>query len=227
MTKPDKLATLLAKLKEGKRLTKAEERFVEQSKAEARFVPTLDAVAQHFGVTKAALYKWQRPGDEETYAGGPKGYDVEAFTAVRKRFLGTSKNPRMLQSDFSGDGEENDVTALKARKIRLECDKLATQIDILRGKYALVEDVLAELMPIIYAIKDRFLKLGPEVAYQLSGMEPADIEDKIRGGVEKILNKLADEDIPALAAALSAPKDIGDQPDRMPAARETNGRQQA
>ncbi len=75
--KPDKLAALLAKLREGKRLTKAEERFVEQSKAEARFVPTLEAVAQHFGVTKAALYKWKRDGDEETYAGGPKGYDLE------------------------------------------------------------------------------------------------------------------------------------------------------
>jgi hypothetical protein len=225
VAKPDKLAALLAKLKEGKRLTKAEERFVEQSKAEARFVPTLEAVAAHFGVTKAALYQWRRDGDEETYSGGPKGYDIEAFTAVRKRFLGTSKNPRMLQSDFGGDGEENDVTALKARKIRLECDKLATQIDILRGKYALVEDVLAEVRTVIYAVKDRIRRAGPELAYEVSGVTPAEAEERINAYTHRILTDLETTNYEQLAEKLKQPNEIGDQPERMPAARETNGRQ--
>ncbi len=230
MTKPDKLAALLAKVKDGKRLTKAEERFLEQSKKETRYVRTKAEVAAFFGINISAMERWRGADPDNALDGGPDGYDMDAIRAVRKRFLATSPKTRLNAGDMAGDGEgdgEADIAALKTRKVRLECDKLETQIDILRGKYALVEDVRAQLMPVIYLFKDRFLKLGDEVAYQLSGMEPADIQDKIRAEVEKILNKLADEDIPKLFDSLSAPKEGEEGTTRMPAARELNGRQSA
>lgn len=225
MTKADKLAAVLRKVKAGKRLTKAEEQLVSDSKESARFLPTMQAVAAVMGVTDKAVLKWAVVDTEGALEKKPEGYDIEAIRALRKKFLAQSDKTRLAPGDDTGG--EPDATVLKARKLRLECEKLATQIDILRGKYALVDDVMAGLMPIVYAIKERFLKLAPEVSFQLSGMEPADIEDKIRTEVEKILNKLADEDIPRLGKLLGQPKDIGEEDGRLPAARSANGRQKA
>lgn len=225
MTKAQKLERIREKARQKKVLTPAEEKLVEAAKTDGRFVRTLKEAAAQIGVARQSMDEWKPKDTEGALVKGPHGYDMEAVKRLRARFFAEGQSPVLLPGDVGVT--EEDPGILKARKLRLECDKLATQIDILRGKYALVEDVMAGLMPIIYAIKERFLKLGPEVSFQLSGMEPADIEDKIRTEVEKILNKLADEDIPRLGEILGQPKDIGEEDGRLPAARQANGRQKA
>ena len=230
MTKPQKLETILAKVKDGRKLTAAEERFVEQSKAESRYLPTLDAVAAHYGIARQSLDKWRAKDDELALEKGPNGYDLDAIGRVRRKFVAEGKNPRLLAGDLdgSGSGDETDVALLKARKIRLECDKLATQIDILRAKYALVDDIMAQLMPIIYRFKEKVDRLGPELAFQVSGSSPADAEQIIRDAGDKLLMELSDDDIPRMEAALRKPTDnLGEQDGRMPAAREAYGRAKA
>jgi hypothetical protein len=228
MTKPDKLAALLAKVKDGKRLTKAEERFLEQSKKETRYVKTKGEVAAFFGINISALDRWRGADPDGALDGGPNGYDMDAIRAVRKRFLATSPKTRLNAGDMAdedgGDGEA-DIAQLKTRKVRLECDKLETQIDILRGKYALVEDVLAEVRTVIYAVKDRIRRAGPELAYEVSGVTPAEAEERINAYTHRVLTDLETTNYDALAEKLKQPNEIGDKPDRMPAARETNGRQ--
>jgi hypothetical protein len=129
-----------------------------------------------------------------------------------------------MADEDGGDGEA-DIAQLKTRKVRLECDKLETQIDILRGKYALVEDVLAEVRTVIYAVKDRIRRAGPELAYEVSGVTPAEAEERINAYTHRVLTDLETTNYDALAEKLKQPNEIGDKPDRMPAARETNGRQ--
>lgn len=235
MNPAEKLRVLHDKLKRGERLSKAEQRFVDKAERPAEYYPTLEAAAEHYGVVRSALDRWKE-GYPEGFVKTAQGYEAKGIAEARRRFLASGKLVRLNEGDVAkaNDGEKpaesadyESLEALKARKLRLECDKLATQIDILQGKYALVADVMTSLMPIVYAIKERFLKLGPEISFQLSGMEPADIEDKIRAEVERILNKLADEDIPRLGETLGQPKEIGEEENRLPAARNTNGRQKS
>ena len=230
--KTNKLAGLLAKLKAGKKLTKAEEAFVEASNLSTRYVKSLSAVAAQFGVIRQNLVNWKKYDTEGALEKTEHGYDVEAVKRLRARMLVESGNPILRDSDIGAtkpatDGEpeeELDVGTLKARKIRLECDKLATQIDILRAKYALVEDVLAEVRVVIYGIKDKFRRLPAEMAYEVSGVSPAEAESRLADYVTKALTELAEANYEALAAKLKQPQDLGDQDGRMPAARETYGR---
>lgn len=225
MTKADKLAAVLRKVKAGKRLTKAEERLVSDSKESARFLPTMQAVAAVMGVTDKAVLKWAVVDTDGALEKKAEGYDIEAIRALRKKFLAQSDKTRLAPGDDTGG--EPDATVLKARKLRLECDKLATQIDILRAKYALVEDVLAEVRTVIFAIKDKFRRLGPEMAYEVSGVSPAEAEEKLSEYVNKALMELATTQYESLAEKLNQPQDIGEQDGRMPAARERNGRERA
>ena len=225
MTKADKLAAVLRKVKAGKRLTKAEEQLVSDSKESARFLPTMQAVAAVMGVTDKAVLKWAVVDTDGALEKKAEGYDIEAIRALRKKFLAQSDKTRLAPGDDTGG--EPDATVLKARKLRLECDKLATQIDILRAKYALVEDVLAEVRTVIFAIKDKFRRLGPEMAYEVSGVSPAEAEEKLSEYVNKALMELATTQYESLAEKLNQPQDIGEQDGRMPAARERNGRERA
>lgn len=188
-------------------------------------MPSLDAVGEVMGVTAKALLKWKGADTDGALEKKPEGYDIEAIRELRKRFLASSQKTRLIDGD-STDGEL-DVAGLKARKIRLECDKLATQIDILRGKYALVEDVLAEVRTVIFSIKDKFRRLGPEMAYVVSGVSPAAAEEALNEYVNKALMELATTQYETLAEKLNQPQDIGEQDGRMPAAREANGRARA
>ena len=228
----DRLAAIHAKLQDGKKLTAAEKRFLAQSKAEARYVPTLEEVASYFGVVRKALKRWEEFDTEGALKPTPNGYDIEAIRRLRKRFLENTPNTRLNKGDLApsdGDDDEdkNDVATLKARKIRLECDKLAVQIDILMGKYALVEDVLAEVRTVIYAVKDKLRRAGPELAYDVSGVTPAEAEDKISAYIHKVLTDLETTDYDALSEKLAKPKEDMERGERVPAARETNGRQRA
>jgi predicted ATP-binding protein involved in virulence len=83
---------------------------------------------------------------------------------------------------------------LKAKKIHLECQKLATQIDILRAKYVSLEDVLTQFRAVIYAVKEKMRRLPSELAYEVSGVTPAESEERIEKAINKILTALSEED---------------------------------
>lgn len=224
MAQIDKLAAIHAKLKTGKKLTKGEQRFLDAQDA-GRWARTLNDVAAKFGLARQSLDDWKLYDSEGALVKGPRGYDLEAIQRLRDKMHAEGKSVVLLPGDkTSGD---DDPTALKARKLRLECDKLSTQIDILRGKYALIDDIMAQILPIIYAFKEKLTRLGPELAFEVSGATPADAEDRIRQAADKILTELCDDDLPRLEDALRKPNEIGDEDGRMPAARETYGRQKA
>jgi hypothetical protein len=227
LNKAEKLAAVLRKVKAKKPLTPAEEKLIEASRPNEppRWVPTMKAVGEAMGVTDKAVLKWAVVDTDGALEKKAEGFDLDAIRALRKRFNEQSEKTRLIPGDKI-DGEP-DVATLKARKIRLECDKLATQIDILRAKYALVEDVLAEVRTVIFAIKDKFRRLGPEMAYEVSGVSPAEAEDRLNEYVNKALLELSSSQYESLAEKLNQPQDIGEQEGRMPAARERTGRAKA
>lgn len=225
MTKAQKLERIREKARQGKALTPAEEKLVEAAKTDGKYVRTLKEAAAQIGVARQSMDEWRAKDEEGALVKGLNGYDMDAIRRLRARFFAEAQSPVLLPGDVGVT--EEDPGILKARKLRLECDKLATQIDILRAKYALVEDVLAEVRTVIFAIKDKFRRLGPEMAYEVSGVSPAEAEDRLSEYVNKALMELATTQYESLAEKLNQPQDIGDQDGRMPAARSTNGRARA
>jgi hypothetical protein len=227
MTDPERLEAIRDKLKAGKRLSKAERAAVDQASEEARFLPTLEAVALRFGATRKALDKWKPYDTEKALERTEQGYDLDAIKRLRTRMHAEGKNPRLLAGDDTGGGDL-DPQALKARKLFLDCEKVSVQIDVLRKLYIKLEDALAEVRTIIFATKQVFSNLPAEAAYTVSGVTPAEAEQSLREMVNARLTKLEQFDYQALHERLTADSDIDDMPSaRMPAARELNGAQKA
>jgi hypothetical protein len=233
--KTNKLAGLLAKLKAGKKLTKSEEAFVEASKQEGRYVKSLSAVAAQFGVIRQNLVNWKKYDTDGALEKTELGYDIEAVKRLRARMLVESGNPILRDSDIgatkpAADGEaeeELDVGTLKARKIRLECDKLIVQIQRELKKLVLLDDVLAEGRAFAYSVKDAVLRIPKELAYEVSGLSPSEAEERMNEYVNKMLTDLSETQFEAMVERLQKHQEIGEQSGRMTAMRETYGRQKA
>lgn len=224
MTKPERLSAIHAKLKAGKSLNRADRKFLDEQDG-GRWVSTLNQVALHFGIQRQSLDDWKPYDTEGALVKQGRGYDLGALQRLRDRMQAEGKSVNVIPGDITGKKES--IGDVKLRKEQLSCDKLSTQIDILRGKYALIDDIMAQILPIIYAFKEKLTRLGPELAFEVSGATPADAEDRIRQATDKILTELCDDDLPRLEDALRKPNELGDDDGRMPAARETYGRQKA
>ena len=242
MTEADQLSAILAKAKRNERLTKREQRIVDDARRPPSHYATMEDAAAHYGVSRPALYRWKEVFPE-AFEPGPDGYDAKLIGEARKRFLAQGKGVRLNKGDVDGVNQANSdeigqnqpipeqygtLEELKLKKEWLSCQKLATQIDILQSKYALIDDIMEQVRAVIYATREKFQRLAPEQSYEVSGVSPAEAEERLRVAVGRILTELADEDYNKIELALrKPPEELGDQANRMPAARDTNGRQRA
>ena len=134
-----------------------------------------------------------------------------------------SEIPDGLDIDGEASYDFSDVETLRAKKLALECEKLRAHVQIIRKKYTAVEDVLTQVRAMIYAIKEKFRRLGSEVAYEVSGATPAAAEERIREEVDRILIELSEVDYAKLRAALATmDEEASEKPiiERVPQARD-------
>lgn len=229
MTRQEKLKRLKAKLDEGKGLSEAEQRFLDEGRTPPKWFQNEEEIAAHFGVTRRALRRW-KPAYPEAFEPTAQGYDAAKLVEARARFLADSPNTRLCDGDSAPaapDKPEVTVADLKLRKMELECDKLATQIDILRGLYVRKSTVVRELRVVLYALKEAFLRIGAEVCYQTSGKTPAEAQEIINEAIRRALLKANEIDFERFEAAIDETGNSQGVKTRMPAARETNGAQKA
>lgn len=104
-------------------------------------------------------------------------------------------------ADLQFTGQE-DFDELKLLRLRLDCVKTHTQNQILTSKYTPVDKVLTQIRTVIYALKEKFLRLPSEMAYEVSGVTPADAEERLHAAIVKILDELTNEDYPSLEQRL-------------------------
>jgi len=157
-----KLQDLLARVAAGHPLSYAESEFLKNQSTEPQY-KTLKDVAAFFGITQGALRRWEEKYPD-AFEKGSNGYNIEKIKAARQQFLASGKYARLNDGDTINVEGVQDVASLKARKIHLECQKLATQIEILQSKYVSVDEVLAQVRAVMYAIKEKIKRIPPEMA---------------------------------------------------------------
>lgn len=199
-----KLQDLLARVSAGHPLSYAESEFLKSRNTEPRYA-TLKDVAAFFSITQGALRRWEEKYPD-AFEKGSNGYNIEKIKAARQQFLASGKYARLNDGDTINVEGVQDVATLKARKIHLECQKLATQIEILQAKYVSVDEVLAQVRAVMYAIKEKIKRIPPEMAYEVSGVSPAEAEERLFTCIDKILREMEQEDYIKIEEQLKAKK---------------------
>ena len=201
----ERFQSLLEKAKRGIVLSGGDAEFLHRHKDKERWKKNLGEVAAVFNVAVSALRRWQDI-NPDAFQKTPLGYDLDAIKVVRKQFLADGNYTRLNDGDEVNVEGVEDVATLKARKIHLECQKLATQIEILQAKYVSVDEVLAQVRAVMYAIKEKIKRIPPEMAYEVSGVSPAEAEERLLTCIDKILREMEQEDYVKIEEQLKAKK---------------------
>jgi len=212
----ERFQSLLEKAERGVVLSAVDADFLHRHKDKERWKKTLNEIAVTFNVSVAAMARW-RQINPEAFDKKPLGYDLDAIKLVRKQFLADGNYTRLNDGDdVSVEGIE-DVATLKARKIFLECKNLEIKNKKAEAILIEVEKVLGAFRTICYAVKEKFSRVPSELAYEVSGVTPAEAEERIREKIDKICQELSVEDYSKLEDALTTPTNDDDDLEVAPA----------
>ena len=215
----ERFQSLLEKVQRGVVLSVADTDFLHRHKDQARWKKNLGDVAAVFNVTPAAMRRWQEI-NPDAFQKTPLGYDLDAIKAVRKQFLADGNYTRLNDGDEVNVEGVEDVATLKARKIFLECKNLEIKNKKAESILIEVDKVLIAFRAICYAVKDKFSRVPSELAYEVSGVTPAEAEQRIREKIDKICQELSVEDYSKLEEALTTITDDGDDLEPEPVVQE-------
>ena len=215
----ERFQSLLEKVQRGVVLSVADTDFLHRHKDQARWKKNLGDIAAVFNVTAAAMRRWQDI-NPDAFKKTPLGYDLDAIKVVRKQFLADGNYTRLNDGDEVNVEGVEDVATLKARKIFLECKNLEIKNKKAESILIEVDKVLIAFRAICYAVKDKFSRVPSELAYEVSGVTPAEAEQRIREKIDKICQELSVEDYSKLEEALTTITDDGDDLEPEPVVQE-------
>lgn len=215
----ERFQSLLEKVQRGIVLSIADAEFLHNHKDKGRWKKNLSEVAEVFNVTISAMRRWKeiRPS---VFEKTPLGYDLDAIKVVRKQFLADGNYTRLSDGDEVNVEGVEDVATLKARKIFLECKNLEIKNKKAESILIEVDKVLIAFRAICYAVKDKFSRVPSELAYEVSGVTPAEAEQRIRDKIDKICQELSVEDYSKLEESLTTITDDGDDLESEPVVQE-------
>lgn len=205
----ERFQSLLEKAKRGIILSAGDADFLHRHKDGTRWKKTLNEIAVEFNVTVGAMRRWQEI-NPDAFQKTPLGYDLDAIKLVRKQFLADGNYTRLNDGDEVNVEGVEDVATLKARKIFLECKNLEIKNKKAESILIEVDKVLIAFRAICYAVKDKFSRVPSELAYEVSGVTPAEAEQRIRDKINKICQELSVEDYSKLEEVLTTITDDGD-----------------
>jgi hypothetical protein len=212
----ERFQLLLEKAKRGIVLSAGDTEFLHRHKDKERWKKNLSEVALVFNVYASAMMRWKEI-NPDAFQKTPLGYDLDAIKAVRKQFLSDGNYTRLNDGDEVNVEGVEDVATLKARKIFLECKNLEIKNKKAESILIEVDKVLIAFRAICYAVKDKFSRVPSELAYEVSGVTPAEAEQRMREKIDKICQELSVEDYSKLEDALTTPTDDGDDLEVKPA----------
>jgi len=212
----ERFQLLLEKAKRGIVLSVGDTEFLHRHKDKERWKKNLSEVAVVFNVYVSAMMRWKEI-NPDAFQKTTLGYDLDAIKAVRKQFLSDGNYTRLNDGDEVNVEGIEDVATLKARKIFLECKNLEIKNKKAESILIEVDKVLIAFRAICYAVKDKFSRVPSELAYEVSGVTPAEAEQRMREKIDKICQELSVEDYSKLEDALTTPTDDGDDLEVKPA----------
>ena len=129
--------------------------------------------------------------------------DEKRQHAFSPRDYAYTKNPAPTNADGSLTGPQR-REQYKERKLAADAEKTEVQVAILRGKFVPLDEVLKEARTIFYGLKQAFLRLPRELAYEVSGVSAGEAEIRMDAAIEDILRELSETDFAELQSKLKA-----------------------
>jgi len=184
---PDQAATILRgdennlikKVAAGKPLSASERKHLiaiqSGSGVEQTFVSNATDLADALNVDRRTITNWKRK------KGAPKTRPDGRYNVTEWRAF------KATQRSGERDGETGNA---KDEQVRLQNEKLAAQVEILRKEWIRVEDVEAQVGQIVVAAKRVLLGLPSALAPQVVGSSLSDAERLIREGINDALAQL-------------------------------------
>ena len=157
--------------------------------------PTWDALASALGITRQGLLlvrtRLAKSPDlpkQRTNGGHP-------IAAWRAFFAAHNVNPRQMDEDSSGKGDENSPTYWKARYAQQQTIKLELANELTKRQQVPMSEVQEKLSACLMAIRTEINQITPDLAQSLEGIDDYHEREEI---IEARINK-------ALLALQNAP----------------------
>lgn len=90
------------------------------------------------------------------------------------------------------DEDENSIHGLKMRQLRLMCEKLEHELAVKRGDYTSNKEVKQWVAEMVIETKTILLRIPSKLAPILAGLTPAEIEERLKEGIDEALAQLHD-----------------------------------
>jgi hypothetical protein len=157
---------ILAKLKSGKTISKAEQGMVAAYEAGTLPDLTLEEVAQHYGISRPGALKWKR-------SMAKAGLPWTTFQEIDKW--------RELKSKQATPG---DINAVKKQKLEREVQRLDIKIERERGELVLKTEVREACVRIVSVWCSELDALVSDLPGQIGGLSETDMSPKLRSRIE-------------------------------------------
>ena len=100
----------------------------------------------------------------------------------------------LLYGYSAADGEKLDLSQERARLARLQGDKADLELKAMRGEYAKLEDVVAEVSDAFSHVRAKLLALPSKMAGLVLGMTtPAEVQATLQGVIYDALTELSSQ----------------------------------
>ena len=173
---------LLEKLQKNKPLSKAELRELEGyegAKLAPGTVTTQEDVAKAFGVTERTVSRWIRAGMPKAKAGHYKLIKIKEWRAAK---LNKHKSSKAIKPDKNNWDER--FRKAKAQKAELDYQQAI-------GRLVSIDEIEAGRIERILIVKKALLSLPKDVAPQITGMDPREVQSFLDKRIREVIAKFS------------------------------------
>jgi len=169
------VANIIAALKSGKRISRAEQAMIAAYDSGRAPNFTLEQVSKHYGISRPAALKWKRAMEKE-------GLDFNSFDTIdefRARKISEKNNPE-------------DHSDAKLRKTLLEVERLELQVAQIRGDYVSKAEVVEQGIAIGAALSAELGSMMTDMPGVLAGLDEIGVRGRLQTRLDLMLERTND-----------------------------------
>jgi hypothetical protein len=166
---------ILAALKAGKRISRAEQAMVAAYDSGQQPDFTLDQVAKHYGISRPGALKWKRAMEKE-------GLAFNSFETIDK----------WREIKVAGTDDPQDHSAAKLRKTLLEVERLELQVAQIRGDYVSKSEVREQGIAIGAALSAELGSMMTDMPGVLAGLDEIGVRERLQARLDLMLERTND-----------------------------------
>jgi hypothetical protein len=166
---------ILAALKAGKRISRAEQAMVAAYDSGTTPDFTLDQVSKHYGISRPGALKWKRTMEQQ----GLRFNSFEVIDEWRSKKIAETDAPE-------------DHAAAKLRKTLLEVERLELQVAQIRGDYVNKTEVVEQGIAIGAALSAEIGSMMTDMPGALAGLDEIGVRERLQARLDLMLERTND-----------------------------------